>query len=472
MNFFKRGLLSVTRRLGKSFILLAVLFILGNVIAGAISISQATSNVEKNIKERLGTAATVELDYEQIEELDESELMEIDFSSVGTDLIKQIGELPYVKYYDYNATDYLPSEDMERYEGTAGEVDFGDDMIHFEIKGVNYASILDFEEGKANLIDGRVFNDDEITNGSPVTIISKNLAEANHLQVGDTFNLLNQVYDYDEETGEESITDSRDVPLEIIGLFEPTTVNTEQNNDDDFHDFMDGEYQNTLYVPNEMIFQESQFAYGLDDDLSMDDMYLSPIFVLNNAEDAEAFEQETLPLLPQYYIVHHATDTYENIAGPIESMSTLAKYVLIVAVITTILIIGLVVLLFLRDRKHELGIYLSLGESRLRVVGQIMTEVIIISIIGMTLSLFTGNLLAQTVSSSMIESNSSQEEDFYSYTELDPQVSSTDVIDAYEVSLSGEFVLFFYVVGMLTILLSTLIPLIYIVRLNPKKIMM
>ena len=65
-------------------------------------------------------------------------------------------------------------------------------------------------------------------------------------------------------------------------------------------------------------------------------------------------------------------------------MSKLSKYVLIVAIIATVLITGLVVLLFLRDRKHELGIYLSLGERRGRVVGQILIEVMVVAFIGIT----------------------------------------------------------------------------------------
>lgn len=45
MNFWQRALKSVTRRKGKSFILFLVIFILGNVIAGAVAVQQSTMNV-------------------------------------------------------------------------------------------------------------------------------------------------------------------------------------------------------------------------------------------------------------------------------------------------------------------------------------------------------------------------------------------------------------------------------------------
>ncbi|SFL38270.1 putative ABC transport system permease protein [Gracilibacillus orientalis] len=471
MNFLKRGLLSITRRKGKSLILLAVLFILGNVIAGAISISQATANVEESIKDKLGTAATVELDYEELESMDESEMMNFEIQNLDEELINQIGELPYVKYYDYNTTTYLASEEIDSYNGMEEEdgeyIEQGMGM-EFQLKGVNYAPVLDIEEGKSNLVEGRVFTEEEIENGTPVAIISKKLAEKNNIQVGDTLSLMNQIYEF-SESGEEEITDSRDVPLEVVGIFEPQTVNTDSENQEQA-DFMDMELQNTIYVANEIVSQEIKYSVG--DQAEYED-YFIPAFVLNKPEDAEAFEEEVTPLLPELFIVRHATDSYESIAAPIESMSTLSKYVLIVSIITTILIIGLVVLLFLRDRKHELGIYLSLGESRIRVIGQIVTEVLIVSIIGMTLSLFTGNLLAQTVSDSMIDNdNNNQREEQMYYSEMQTDLTTDDVLEAYEVNLTGEFILLFYAVGIITILLSTLIPLIYIIRLNPKKIMM
>src|SRR5699024_5543598 len=150
----------------------------------------------------------------------------------------------------------------------------------------------------------------------------------------------------------------------------------------------------------------------------------------------------------------------------------LAKYVLLAAIIATVLVTGLVVLLFLRDRKHELGIYLSLGEKRSRVVGQILIEVMVVAFIGITLSLLSGNLLAGQVSDAMIKAddNMAYDEVIY-YSEFQTDLTTEDVLDSYEVNLDSSYILGFYGIGLLTILISTLIPLIYIVRLNPKKIL-
>ena len=70
MNYLKRAWLSVTRRKGKSLLLFIIIFILSNVIAGAVSIQQATQNVEKTIKNKMGATETLRLDYENMKDGD------------------------------------------------------------------------------------------------------------------------------------------------------------------------------------------------------------------------------------------------------------------------------------------------------------------------------------------------------------------------------------------------------------------
>ena len=277
--------------------------------------------------------------------------------------------------------------------------------------------------------------------------------------------------------------------LEVIGLFEQQKVkeDTDEDEQNGMWTGIDDDYLNTMYVPNELVLAENkfeleslaesdpEFAAMLEEEPEQFEYY-QPMYILNNPEDVEAFEQEITPLLPELYKVSSATEQYDNIAGPIQSMSKLAKYVLIVAVVATVFITGLVVLLFLRDRKRELGIYLSLGEKRGRVVGQILIEVMVVAFIGISLSLFSGNLLAGQVSDTLMkadDNNSGYQDDFMYYGGgIQIDLTEDDVVGAYEVGLTSSYVIVFYGVGLLTILLSTVIPLVYIVRLNPKKILM
>ncbi|CAM3271122.1 ABC transporter permease [Vagococcus fessus] len=509
MNYFKRAIASVTRKKGKSLILFAVIFILGNVIAGAISIQQATQNVEKNIKKQLGGTATVGINSKEFEKFwnehpdDEKGPGN---KELTLDKIKEIGSLPYVKYYDYNITGGAQTKELKMYQKHEEEEMQSQDGLteFFSYKGVNYPKVMDIEEKKVELTDGRVFTEEEIASGKPVAIISKQMAKKNNLKVGDKLVVDSSSPNYmdseamDDEKNKPELFTQKQV-FDIIGLFSPIVNDKKEKKRNDVAENMVENLYNLIYAPNDVIkknnkaFEEGMYKKFPSYKKEMEEILkgeqpsepLTPYFVLKTPEDAEAFKQDATALLPDKYSkLIMSTDQYDSIAGPVKNMSKIAKYVIYVSVGATLLIISLVVLLFLRDRKHELGIYISLGEKRTKVIGQIVIEVVMIAFVAITLSVFTGNVLAKNVSGSLISTQMKAQEDKnndmgmmneddWELAELTGNsVDATDVKESYEVSLSAKYIGVFYVVGLLTVLLSTVIPLIYILRLNPKKIMM
>jgi Predicted permease. len=136
----------------------------------------------------------------------------------------------------------------------------------------------------------------------------------------------------------------------------------------------------------------------------------------------------------------------------------------------------LMVLLFLRDRKHELGIYLSFGERRSKIIGQIILELLLIGGVACLLSLVTGYFLGNILSDSLLQTDwmadTSEQMGVYYENWLATNVSYQEVQSAYEVSFSIGYVISYLLLGLGTIVLSALVPLLYILRLNPKKIMM
>lgn len=286
---------------------------------------------------------------------------------------------------------------------------------------------------------------------------------------------VNEVYSYDQ-FGFGKLINSRDVILEVIGIFAPLQV-MEFREERGMVDFMSIQFPNTIYVPNEIVRSEVDFrmkeTFSEDfEQVVQSTEHYTPIFVLNGPDEIEAFEEEVNPLLPELHNVVTSADQYDSISGPVDYMSELSGHILFASFLATILIIGLVVLLFLRDRKHELGIYLSLGETRGRVIGQIVIEVMTIAVIGITLSIYSGNLLAGQISDMMIAADEPTLEELTYFSEVQTNLTREDVIESYKVELNLNYFLAFYGIGLLTILISTVIPLIYILRLNPKKILM
>lgn len=241
---------------GKSLILFAVIFVLGNVIAGSIAIQQSTQNVEKSVKKQLGAMATVQLDYENNQEEFAKEDLKID--QLKVDLMKKIGESPYVKYYDYNAVSYSQTKDLK--SASMDSEQTGGMMEGFTLKGSNYHKIVDVEEKNIKVIEGKVFTQEDIDNGKNVGLISSKVAEENGLSVGDQMVMDTRGYDY-TEGGEEKELFKIDVPIQIIGIFEPTTVemkdkeNKKEEDQDMNQQFMSLQQLNTVYLPNKTVLE-------------------------------------------------------------------------------------------------------------------------------------------------------------------------------------------------------------------------
>ena len=475
MNFLKRAFLSLVRRKGKSLILLVIIFILSNVMAGSIAIGQASKNVERTIKIQLGANASVELDWEKMQDWTEEQWNSLEYITPET--ADKIGSLSYVKYYDYSSETYINSSTLTQYDPNMVEVPT---VSYFPIKGVQYAPILDIVNGNATLINGRTFNDTEIANADYVALISDKVAELNNVFVGDVIYLQNTFSIWKEDNTVEEV--KRDIALEVIGIFTPKVEQSEENNGG----WIDYTPFNRIYVPNGVVHAENrwmneQYAIAYpDSNVNIDQIYITPTFVLNNPEDVESFRTEAKNLLPDYYKVTVSSDAYDSVAGPIKFIGSLSNIILYVAIGATILILSLVVILFLRDRKHELGIYLSLGESKSKVVGQILIEVVSIALIAITLSLLSGNSIAESTSQSMMDlrneitGNTGDGGVIYRDMGYYPTngVTEEDVLEAYKIEFSWDYVLILYGVGLGTVLLSSIAPMIYILRLKPKKIMM
>ena len=503
MNYIKRALLSISRKKSKSLLLFAIIFILGNVMAGAVAIRQGADNVERNIKSQLGAVVTIDIDQAAVDEAmrDDPTGMNFQWPEPPTvDLLQAISRSAYVKSYDFTTQVQVGADNYEMWIDPEFSEYMGDDPMQkyymYTLKGTQYPPVLTIEEGKADLLAGRTFTQDEIDRGSNVALISKRLSDLNNIGVGDTMLVSSYILNYPEDgMSLPTVQEQRDLPLQIIGIYQPKERPETQSNDKMSMPIQDDVQRqaNTLIVPNMVVIneQKAQNEQWLQDaemteeekEQVRNQIYYQSLYVLKSSDDIDAFKEETMPLLPQYYTIITNSDSYKTIAAPVEQTSKLATYVLYVAIAASILIISLVILLFLRDRKHELGIYMSLGEHRSKVISQIVLEVMLVAVLAIALSLITGNFLAQGLSDSMVRDQLLSEQvdpwsdpNFYNdqwrFMEFAANLSAQDISDNYRIAFTPAYIGLFFLIGLATVLVSTILPTMYIVRLNPKKVLM
>jgi putative ABC transport system permease protein len=499
MGFAERMCLSLIRRFDKTFILFLVIFIVGNLIAGVVAVRQAIIQSEELAKLSLGAYVSIGPDNQALADAYHAG-REPTMGVLTTDIIDGLGMRHEVKNYDYSLDAYLKSSHHESYQP---DIDYSESMGYayregFTVRGVHYANIIPIEEGRLRLASGRTFSEQEIDSGSLVVIISDKLAETNNLHVGDTLILANEVYDYAAlESGSNAEMpvpiDSQEVVLEIIGIFALNSTGSVDNYNTGISadNFKQTDLYNTVYVPIKVALAEERFSQ--DRYASLYDSgeitgsnsfvpYYTPIFTLWSVSDIDGFTKAALEVLPDYYTIISAESQFDQIVDSMKGMERTISTALIMAIVFALIMTSLTVLLLLRDRRREFGIYLSLGIRRLAIVGQALLEMLIVVVFALCLSLFTGNFISDAVSQQLVldqltnqQTNHSNVSDSLMIGDVGMMIGTTsldEVANTYKVTLSWTYVATFFCLEIVIIVVSCIVPMLYLLRLNPKAVLM
>lgn len=494
MKFSKRSLISIYRKPIKSSIFLILVILLGILSAGSILVQQAIVTADQNLRRRMPAVSTImqHVDEDIYEQTGEWPAFEV----LNPDLIHQVGAFPQVKSFDYAIT-------IQRGVTISGfslwddpdffftlSFDYDDDLgVHVSVEGVHHADFLDVRDQFIELVSGRSFEEEEfVVSHSPYPVlVASGFAQENELSIGSTFEAQVVVF-YETNIQDMPIIEHRDKPpvveetfvLEVIGIFDhifPTLPA-----DADFDDTLQAHVfqsvmQHRLFLPNDVV--ERMFEARVQSAMLPDNIFITNFFLLNDPLDFEAFALE-VENLPGSWRAINFSSGFRRISTAMESMQEIADFVFLGATGATLLITMLLVLLFLNDRKHEIGIYLALGEKRLKIILQMLLELMPLAVIGITIALFLGNILATEMSQEFLRqsleenrteflmSDGSNVLKYFGYRfELQPE----EMLENYEVNMSLETVVFFYFIGLGTIFIATLIPIWHTTKIAPKKIL-
>jgi len=497
MNYWKRAGTSIRRKPGKSLILLVLVFILGSVIAGAVSIQQAVVNTEANLRRSVPPVAVISVDGRSFEAI---------YFETGTwpnyqitaEMLTHVSQLPYVQMYDFSISfGGLTSEGIVSYEPNPDRPQsFNEDMLN-GIRGVSNPDILEVNQGALQMVAGRMFEPDEMTfsEGSIPIVVSQGFADVNHLSIGAT--LTGDIRIFPFSGGGGGPTESPDVEpiveesfdFHIVGLFElgleamaPQSLAEES---------LQYTLLNRIYMPNAAVaellrvqnegwslaFEAAGHEIG-DNELSS---HVENLFVLGDVGEVESFREAVASIIPFPFHIEDMSSTFQMVAASMETMLFIAHIVLAVAIWSTLVILSLLITLFLRDRKHEIGIYLAIGERKSKIIAQILMEVLSVSLIGITLSLFAGNVISDVISNQMLHNNlvaqMEQEDASFNWNPLSElgfsqTMTMEEMLESYEVGLDEHTIGIFYLVGTGTVVLSTIVPIIFVTSVKPKKILM
>ena len=515
MNLVKRAWKSTVRQLAKSLTLLIILIILGSFAAGAISISRAIQTTELNLRRRIPAVATIIQDNDSLFDYIDTngDWPDWDFS-LTTNIIESIGYLPYVKIFDYafigenffsrelmlpmNPEPYLKiGLDESVILNQLQSLSLGIDAFEqFILKGVYNTLVADIEADIIELIEGRTFREEEIQSATPVAIVSQAFVETNNLRVGTTFVLEQHIFDWNVFNNyrywrdfyhDGNIIVSESLEIEVIGIFTPTVAIDENSNLVELTNHM--QLNNLIYVPMgvakqpEYLWLSNMCGNYLEQCyFSVDFIYQDITFILYDSLYLDNFGIAASELLPYFWVMDDLTHTFRDMSASLETLRNTVNWIILGIVMASFTVLSLLITLFLWDRKHEIGVYLALGERKRYIIYQMIIEVIAISAVSILISLFIGNFTARNLSQTMLQNEmmanaTLQNFDMNSLNDLNRMglgfwMTHEEMIETYSVSLDKTIILIFIGTATLMVLISTIIPTIYLTKLKPKDILL
>jgi len=447
MNFIKRSFLSLQSRKGKSLILLAIFLIVTNLVFAGFTIQSASSKATDLARQQLGADINLRIDINKYLEEQNSNQNANEARKVPSIEKKEADKLKnskYLDHYNYLKSAIAELKELHNVEPSGGAQSFGpNNNLNFTLQGVRDFSLLEAaQDKKLKLVEGEGITSKTV--GKNVAMIEKKLAEKNTLKVGDKLQ-IGEVMDEELTTKE----------LEIIGIYE----SKEEAPSFGGQSFALLEPANQIYVP-----------YSVMNSLE------NAIYSLKDPKDIDAFKEEAKKLgLPAYYELDAQDNVYKQMIGPIENIASFSKTIVIMVSIAGATILGLIIMLSIKKRRKEMGILLSIGEKKWKLMGQLLVEVLCIAVLAFGLSLATGEKVSQKVGDNLLSSeiakNEDKPEDPIAKLSGNP-AADVDPVDNIDVSISTEDLGKVGGIGLGIAMLATILPALSILRLNPKQILL
>ena len=530
MNCLNRALKNITRKKAKTILLLLTFFLIGNLVIIGIGISTAASQAKILTRKSMRAAIEYRIDYEYIDEIrnsmSESELEEF----MNSDKWEKLTRITSQEYLAFLNDERVATLNCSSYYQTILDIDplplnneyeqsnsneytsvyeVNGELIEETRKDPNFKlvtnrvpNMIELYEGTWTITEGKFYTQEEIDNAAPVCVINDRVAELNGLSIGDTIHLtLTDTISYLNAMGVDTSQLTDTFELTIVGLY--STVETIDQGNPNFDWMQTSESPfNKVLMPittysefdlpltianweyNKQLYPEYADIYSEENRPTRESVehVNSIIFLLKDPLDVESFiEDYQMDLDYEGRLFSSDNGTFKKMARPLDSIELYAKVILAIVILNAIIIITLVTALTMKTREYEIGVLVSLGTSKFKVVAQMFTELLIIALIGFTLSVISGSMIASKAGEALLAYQVDVDDEYASDFESDiiyygmdnyfTEVEQKDLIANYEVTISPIIIGEIYVAGIGIVLLSILVPSMMIMRFNPKKIL-
>ncbi len=458
MNTLKRAFLYTMRKKTKTLILFLVLVTISTFILTGLSIYKAADDSALSLRRSVGGSIHLELDENnrknwQYQQAAGGMLVDYVGAPITDEDIQKIMSIDGIKAYNGLVDGSVFAKDFSFISGFS----FGAGSDYSRLPSVTNSEYFNFFTRKAfQLVEGRHIKEDD----DHVVLISTAIAQKNALKLGDTIT-VQCCYDSGNYP---------DVSLTIIGIYAYEADNEFNTTSTD--------KRNRLIIDHKAmqeIMQRDVIQYDNGVDFYVDD----PREMERIANQIKALDLDW-----DSFTLTMDNSAYEAVASPLTTMQNLIVWLIVGCVAVSVSILILILSMWIKQRRHETGILLSVGISKSRIILQYTIEVLMIAVVAFGLSFFTSSLISQGVSDLVfLQVSESQPlpeielpDDGTEYLDITGQyipydTSNVETLESVQVTVSPDYLLYIYIYGTLLIAFSVSAASISVIQMKPKKIL-
>ena len=368
----KNAIAYITRKRNRTLIIFIILTIVLSCLYSCLTIMKSSNEIEKALYESSNSSISI---------------TKKDGKYFNVNQFKDIEKLKEIE------------EKIIQYDGLAklkdAKVVSGEQRINREDLSDEFKNVVSLEatnNTKRNILfSSRVFTIKEgkniEENDKNSIIVHEEFAKQNNLKLGDEVDL--ELLDI-EKSGK-----IKSHKFKIIGIFSGKKHETYTGLSSDFSEnmvFVD-------YSTSQEILNKSENNKIANKILMYSGSAESTDLALNKLKELKIDESK--------YFVEKDSNAFEESLESVSGIKHIIKIMTYSIMLGGMVVLSLILILWLRERIYEIGIFLSIGTSKIHIIMQFIFELLFISIPSIISSLFLGNVLIKVIAGGLINSENS-----------------------------------------------------------------
>lgn len=356
MTTFKRAYLYITRKKVRSIIMFMLLTIISTVLLSSNILNHTVKGISNKIYESSNFGFTVKNLSKTDKEIFVKKL----------DKITNLHDIKGANYQFATPVNLLGSKVVEGQNNLILDEKTNKNNLVMLNANTNTADNSDFKSEVLKLKKGRHIGPEDRNK----VLVHEEFAKLNNLDIGSKIKL-------EKANSSEQKTTNKD--YEVVGIYSGTKNNEFQGLSSDF-------IENTVYTD----YKSSQELMGYSES---DKKVTSVDYFVKNPEKLEDVAKSAENLAIEDTEIVKSNKNFQTVIASLQSIEKIIDMVKIGSIIASVIILSLVLIFWLRERLHEIGILLSIGTSKTKIILQQIIELVYIAVFSIILSSVLENVI-------------------------------------------------------------------------------